>query len=280
MFKLRKRSMTSILLYVLIAVVIIFYLIMLAVSKANLPHAGARVGAVQNMLGLPIAIPFAFLILSWVGCILAIVLAASSIGSEYNWRTIRTTVVSSESRFKLLIAKLTSVAIFILIGMLVAVLVGIIMSLITTAIGGYKFDFSFFTGNYMWDQFLQFWRTFFVMIPYAMLSFLLAITGRSAMPGIAIGVGVFFTESVILVNIMWAAGGWVAKIPGYLLYANQQAIMSMANLPAGIGGGGSGGSNSIVQLPSTTHAFIILSIYTVIFTFLSFYLFKKRDVTG
>ena len=118
-------------------------------------------------------------------------------GNEYNWRTIRTAVVSSESRFKLLTAKLISAAIFILIGMVIGLAAGFIMSLITTAIGGYKFDFSFATGSYLWNQFLQFWRTFFVIIPYTLLGFMFAIVGRSAMPGIAFGIGIFFLESII-----------------------------------------------------------------------------------
>ena len=186
MFKLRKRSMTRVLLFVLIGIIVIMHLVLLAVSKANLPNAG-RLGDISNVLGLPSALPFAMYILSSFGGVLAIILVASAMGNEYNWRTIRTAVVSSESRFKLLIAKLISAAIFILIGMVIGLAAGFIMSLITTAIGGYKFDFSFATGSFLWDQFLQFWRTFFIIIPYTLLGFMFAIVGRSAMPGIAFG---------------------------------------------------------------------------------------------
>jgi ABC-type transport system involved in multi-copper enzyme maturation permease subunit len=281
MFKLRKRSMTNILLYILIGIMVVLYFVLLAISKVNLPtNAGVRAGTIQNLLGLPIALPFTMNILAYFGCVLAIVLVASCVGSEYNWRTMRSAVVSSESRFKLLTAKLISCAVFILIGMVVGLAVGFIMSLITTAIGGYKFDFSFMTGGYLWDQFLQFWRTFFVIIPYALLSFMFAILGRSAMPGIASGIGIFFLEQFI-VSFMYLAKGWIAKIPDYLLYANQQAITSLANLPKGFtGGGGPGGGGFTIVLPSVTHAFIALIIYSLAFLFISFWLFKKRDVTG
>ena len=278
LFKLRKRSMTRVLLFVLVGIMVVLHLILLAVSKANLPNAGARIGNISNILGLPSALPFAMYILSSFGGVLAIILVANSIGNEYNWRTIRTAVVSSESRFKLLIAKLISAAVFILIGMVIGLAAGFIMSLITTAIGGYKFDFSFATGSYLWDQFLQFWRTFFVIIPYTLLGFMFAIVGRSAMPGIAFGIGIFFLESIIT-TFMYLAKGWIAQIPNYLPYANMQAITALNKLPTTFGGGmGGGGLN--IQAPSITHAFVTLALYSIAFLFIAFYLFKKRDVTG
>ena len=278
LFKLRKRSMIMVLLSVLIGIIVLLYFLLLAVSNANLPDVGSRMGSLPNLLGLPLAIPFAMFILSDFGGALAIVLGASSVGNEYNWRTIRTAVVSSESRFKLLTAKLISIAIFILIGMVIGLAAGFLMSLITTAIGGYKFDFSFATGSYLWDQFLQFWRTFFVLIPYTVLGFMFAIVGRSAMPGIASGIGILFLERVIA-TFMFLAGGWIAKVPNYLLYANVQAITSLAGLPDWFGSGmGGGGVN--IQFPGVSHASIALVIYSAAFLFIAFYLFRKRDVTG
>ena len=152
------------------------------------------------------------------------------------------------------------------------------MGLITTAIGGYAFNFSFATGSYIWAQFLQFWRTFFVIVPFSLLGFVMAIVGRSAMPGIATGIGVVFLEGIVTA-LMSAAGGWIAKVPNYLLGANMNAITALNNLPQGFGGNiGNGGASN--TLPSLPHAFITLGIYSVAFLFLSFYLFKKRDVTG
>jgi ABC-2 type transport system permease protein len=199
-------------------------------------------------------------------------------GNEYNWRTIRTAVVSSESRFKLLIAKLISAGILILIGMVIGLVAGFIMSLITTAIGGYKFDFGFFTGSYLWNQFLQFWRTFFILIPFSLMGFMFAIVGRSAMPGIAFGIGILFLESIIT-TFMYLAGDWIAKVPSYLLAANVQAITALAGLPQGFGAGMGGGGIS-TQSPTTAHAFITLTVYSAVFLFVAFYLFRKRDVTG
>lgn len=279
LFKLRKRLMPRVLLYILIGIIIILYIVLLLTAdRADIPGHGAEEREIiQNMLGLPIAIPFSLLIISSIlGTVLAIILVASCIGSEYNWRSIRTMLISSESRFKLLGAKLIASSIFILVGMIITVIAGFIMSLITTAIGGYAFDFGFMTGGYIWDQFIHFWRTFFVLIPYTLVGFLMAIVGRSVLPGIALGIGIFFIESLIS-NFLRLAGGWVEEIPNYLLAANAQAINMLADLPQSFT---RMGGDIPFELPGTTHAFITLGIYSVVFLALAFYVFKKRDVTG
>jgi len=276
LFKLRKRKMTWILLAVLVGIIILVNFLLLAISKVNLP-TGPH-GEIQNLLGLPVALPLTMSLLSSFGSVLAIILVASSMGSEYNWRTIRTAVISSESRFKLLSAKLISAAILILIGLILGLAAGFLVSIITTAIGGYKFDFSFASRTFLWNQFLQFWRTFFILIPYILLGFMFSIVGRSAMPGIAFGIGILFLESIITA-FMTLAGGWIANIPDYLIAANVRAINSLATLPQGFQAGmGFGGGSA--HLPNIAHATITLAVYSVIFLIIAFYLFRKRDVTG
>jgi ABC-2 type transport system permease protein len=279
LYKLRHRAMTWVLLYVLIGILAILYLLLLAVSKVQMPvHGVEQLGEIKNLLGLPLAIPFALSMLSSFGSVLAVIMIASSVGNEYNWRTMRTALICSEGRLRLLGAKLISVGLLMLIGMLIGVAVGLLMSLLTTAIGGYAFDFSFATGSYLWGQFLQFWRTFYVMMPYVLLGFLFAILGRGAMPGIALGIGVYFLESIITL-FMGLAGGWIAKIPDYLLAANARAITSLADLPQEFSSGmGMGGAQ--LASPSLPHAFILMGAYSLACVGVAFYLFRKRDVTG
>jgi len=271
--------MTRVLLFVLVGIMIVLYLLLLAVSKISVPvHGSEEIGTIQNLLGLPLALPFALTILSSFGTILAVILTASSIGTEYSWRTMRTMLICSESRLKLLGAKLVAAGILILTGMVVGLATGFLMSLLTTAIGGYSFDFSFATGGYLWGQFLQFWRTFYVLMPYTLLGFLFAVAGRSAMPGIALGIGIFFLESIVT-TFMSLAGGWIARIPDYLLAANVRAITARSNLPQGVGMG-MGGSDLSSQTPELWQALVVLAVYSLVFMVLSFYLFRKRDVTG
>ena len=278
LFKLRKRGMTWILLYILMGLLVLLHLLLFAVSRISLPTGGGQgMGDLAQLLGLPSSIPFTFSILTSFGAVMAVILMASSLGNEYNWRTIRLALICSEGRLKFLGSKLISTLILILVGMVIALIVGFVMSLITTAIGGNPFDFSFFTGSYIWDQFLQFWRTFFVISTFTVVGFLFAVVGRSAMPGIAVGIGVLFLEPIITA-LMRAAGGWVSSVPNYLFSANVSAINALNNLPAGFRGGLGGGAAS--DLPTASHAFAVLIVYIVVFLAIGFYLFHKRDVTG
>lgn len=276
--KMRKRLMTKVLPVIMVGIIVLVNLLLLAISKASLP-AGTpqRVpGNIDNLLGLSSAVPFALSLISSFGVVLAVILAASSMGNEYNWKTIRPALISCESRFKFLTAKLIALGLMILIGMAVAVLAGIIISLITNGIGGYSYDFGFLTGDYARQQVYQFLRTFFIITPFTLLGFMMSIAGRSAMPGIAAGIGIFFLESIVT-TFMRLAGGWIAQIPDYLLNANMQAITALNQLPRGFGGmaNSTGGTP-----PSVTHAFITLGLYALAFLALAYYLFRKRDVTG
>ncbi len=281
LFKLRKRLMTKVLLFVMIAAIIVLYLILFAVSKTALSvpdHGSEEIGTILNLLGLPMAFPFTLSILASFGTILAVILIASSMGTEYSWRTIRTILICSESRLKFLGAKLMAAGILIITGMVIGLAVGFLMSLITNAIGGYSLDFNFMTFGYLWDQFLQFWRTFYVVMPYTLIGFLLAIVGRSAMPGIALGIGIFFLES-LLTTFMSLAGGWIAKIPEFLIAANVRAITALNGLPQGISMGVSGGGLT-GETPGIWQATGILGVYILAFIMLGLYLFRKRDVTA
>lgn len=277
LFKLRKRGMTWILLYVMVGIVVLINLLLLAISKIALPvQTPGRLANLADILNLSSSIPFTFFILSSFGAVMAVILIASSMGNEYNWRTIRIALISSEGRLKFLGSKLISVIILIAIGILISLAVGFIMGIVTNSISGHALNFGFFTGGYLWDQFLQYWRTLFVIITFAFLGFLFSVIGRSAMPGIAIGVGILFLEPIIT-SFMSLAGGWVAEIPKYLFSANVNAINALNNLPTGFGAFNNALST---QFPSTLHAFIVLGAYMVVFLVVSFYLFKKRDVTG
>jgi len=279
LFKLRKRLMTKVLLFILMGIMIILYLLLLAVSKVVLPaHGPQDIADIENILGLSMALPFALSLLFSFGTILAVILMASCVGAEYSWRTIRTMLICSESRLRFLAAKLIAVAILVLAGMVIGLVIGFVMSLITTAIGGYSFNFDFMTVGYLWDQFVQFGRTLYVIMPYVLLGLLFAVVGRSTMPGIAIGIGIFFLESLVT-TFMSLAGGWIAQVPNYLLTANARAIIALSDLPDDFAMG-MGGGDAFSQLPGVWQAGGVLAGYSLLFILVAFYLFRKRDVIG
>ena len=283
LFKLRKRFMTLLLGLILVGLLIFIYFVLYAISNRTLPaNAGAQaqasLQALKDALGLPFGIPFGLSIFPFLGGILSVIMVASSAGNEYGWKTIRPMLVSSESRAEFLGAKLIASLIFVLIGILSTVVIGFLMSMITSAMGGNSLSLGFFTGSYAWDQFVQFWRVFYVVLPFVLMSFLFSIIGRSAMPGIAFGVGFLFLEPVLIDPLLRQASGWVSSIPDYLFNANVQVITNLGGSGEGFRFIGRGMSDTAA--PTPLHAFIVLGIYSAVFIALSFYFFKKRDVTG
>jgi len=273
LFKLRKRSMTWVLLFVLIGIIVVFYLVLLSIAHGT-QGIGQGSEPTQNMLGLSMVTPFVLSLLFPFGIILSVIVITSSIGTEYNWRTIRTMLICSESRLKLLCAKLIAVGILMLIGMVIGIAIGFVMSVITTAIGGYAFDFRFATGEYLWNQFLQFWRSFYVLIPYVLLGFLFAVIGRSSIPGIVLGISEFLLESMITA-FLYSAGDWIAEIPKYLLTVNVNAINALGKVPVKVPV-----VSASSQMPGLPHAFATVAVYNLVFIVLAIYIFRKRDVTS
>ena len=135
LFKLRKRGMTWILLYIMVGIMILINMLLFAISKITLPNGGAQGMAVlQSILNLSSSVPFSLTIISSFGAVMAVILMASSVGNEYNWRTIRIALISSEGRLKLLAAKLISVVTLVVILMLVSLAVGFLMSMFTNVL--------------------------------------------------------------------------------------------------------------------------------------------------
>jgi ABC-2 type transport system permease protein len=279
LFKLRRRGMTWILLYIMMGVMVLINLLLLAISQISLPaEALGGLADLSSMLSLSYSLPFTFSILASFGAVMAVILTASSVGNEYNWRTLRIALTSSEGRLKFLWAKLISAIVLVIIGMAACLAVGFLVSMVTNVISGNALDFSFLTGGYLWDQFVQFWRTLFIIMPFTIMGLLFAVVGRSAMPGIAVGVGLLFLEPVIT-PFMSMADGWVSSIPKYLFSANVNAITALNNLPGTSGPLPFGGGTS-TNTSSLPQAFTVLGVYMVVFLITAFYLFKKRDVTG
>jgi len=283
MFKLRKRFMTLLLALILAGLLVFIYFVLFAITNRTLPanagqQAKTALQQLKDALGIQFGIPFALNIFPFIGGILSVIMAGSSFGNEYGWKTIRPMLVSSESRAKFLASKLIAALTYVVIGMLIAIVIGFLMSMITNAMAGNSLSLSFFTGSYAWAQFVQFWRIFYVVLPFVLMAFLFSLLGRSPMPGIAFGVGFLFLEPVLIDPLLRQASGWVSSIPNYLFNANVQVIGNLGGMSEGFRMLGRAASDT--QAPTPLHAFITLGIYSAVFLAVGFWIFRKRDVTG
>ena len=80
---------------------------------------------------LPTAMEGIFNSIPGLGIILIAILAASTVGTEYGWGTLRQTLARGTSRPRYLTSKLLSIAIVAFIGVIIAIAFGLIATIIT-----------------------------------------------------------------------------------------------------------------------------------------------------
>ena len=207
-------------------------------------------------------------VLATFGVILVMVLAASTVGTEYGWGTLRTVLVRGVGRWQLLASKT------LLLG-LMCVGVSLVVSLVTgvgSLIASLTFDDGGLAGSGEWSvAAITFGKVIYMFMPYIALAILFTVLTSSSGIGISIGVGYYVVESIvvgILINFDWfervsnfvlghAASGWLS------------ADGSVRFGPPDVG-----------TLPDALHAALVMLGYTVILGGLAFWLFQRKDVAG
>lgn len=272
LFRLSRRAMPRVLLLIAAGVILLLYLLLWTVVRTQSTGGGTsasdiadlkeslRIGAVRDT-GLSLVYQ--------IGTIMAVILAASTIGTEYGWGTIRTLVPRAPGRAPLIWAKLASLALFVALVTLIGAVVAILASVFATATLG----LSGALGDGWWGRtLLSVLRTAYVMLPYATLAFALSVWTRSTAAGIGVGLAVLFLEG-ILTSLIGSAGGPFEHLKDVLLSGNVQSLLN-ANA-AGV---------SVRATTSDTvnpwQATAVLAAYTAAFVALALWRFRTRDITS
>lgn len=278
LFRLRKRMMTWVVGAILAGLVVLLYSVLWSTSSRVSSFGNhSRFSGIdlRQALFLPGAIPYSLQIVGTFGAILAIILAAGSIGSEYAWGTVRLAATASSGRIRLIAAKLVVVVGLTAAGMLLAVGVALTYSFIIALYYG-EASATFLTATFVRDQAEAYGRTLFVLLPYITLAFCVAVIGRSTLAGVGTGMGVAFIEPLID-GLMRTAGSPWKNIPDYFLNSNRQILLLQNKVPAVLPSFGGGGDNSNLSPPE---AALVLAAYTVAFILVAFVVFRRRDITS
>ncbi len=151
-YKLRKRSMTYILLAILLGFIALFLSIMQVAEASTTSSTTTFVNGVAttqvvkavaaNVFFMKDAISMGIgLSCGLIGLVLAVVLISNATGSEYGWNTMRPYLLCSESRAKVVTSKLIASAIFIVAGIIIGVVFAILLGALFTALRGYSWSF-------------------------------------------------------------------------------------------------------------------------------------------
>lgn len=290
LFKIRKRRMTWILLAVLIAwfcITTVGGYSAIAIDPADMPaeefeeewESLEEFEASRAAFQFPHAFPHIFSIAQGIGTILLIILVASMVGNEYRWGTVGQMLTRRGARFYYLGAKLLALIIVAVIGLVFSLIVWVILISITSSLLAGSINWDFISASFVWEVVLMFGHTIFGLLPLMLLAAMLAIIGRSALAGIAGGL-VYYWVGGIASEILSQGSGWSGRIPEYLISHNVYAIMSLNQLNGvALRGGPMGFGEAPTQIASTLHATVTLVIYCLVFLAISFYLFRKQDLT-
>ena len=252
MFKLRKRWMPYIMLLLLLATIFIPLL-----ERYLSGDTQAETLVLQD------AMTSAFTAVPGLGIILVAILAASMIGAEYGWGTLRQTLARGTSRYKYLTAKLLAIAIVVFGGVLTAVLVGMIANIITGTLIEGIIDWSGFTRYF----FASLGRTLLMLAVYTSMAVFFAMLMRSFATGMAVTVAWYIGESTIISQLSMG-NGWWKEATGYFIGYNINGLMAM------------NAADLLIEAKPWWQSCAILLVYIIVIITTTYYLFRRQDLTA
>ncbi len=204
--------------------------------------------------------------LAFFGVILMMILAASVPGTEYGWGTLRTVLVRGVGRWQLLASKTLVIALASVgLSALVLATVGVASVIATLTLEGE------IVGAGEWSELaITFGKLIYVYLPYVALAVLMSVLTSSSGMGIAISVGYYVIEQIvvgILANFAWFEG-----ISTFVLGRAASGWMDTGGFSFGAGGVGA--------VPDPLPAAMVMLAYTVILGGLAFWIFQRKDVAG
>ena len=209
---------------------------------------------------------------AFFGPFVAVILAAVVVGGEYGWGTLRPVLSKGAGRWQLLASKVAVVVLFtaaLLIVLSIAVTIsGFIAEALLTAPETTEpyGDISAI------DLLALYGRMLYAFLPYITLAlFLVVLTGSNGV-GIALSMGYYIAENVIVVPIL-DAFSWSERVFTYLLGPN---VGAWQNTPPN----NDGNIATFGGIPDMAHGFIIVTIYAAVLAAVALTLFLRRDISG
>lgn len=210
---------------------------------------------------------------SALGGLLVVILSGTTMAQEYTWRTLQQWLGRGVPRPVFLAAKFAALLLPILLMVLVPLLVGgLLTGLITIGVEG-----RLGAGDVAWSSLaLRTLATAYSLLPYAALTFLIAVATRSTVAAVGIGVAYallveglvlqlasFFSESLARLSLYLPAG-----LAQSLLQSERLVQVSVDGRP--ITGG--------AELLSPAVAVAGIAVYTVLFLAAAIAIFRRQDL--
>jgi ABC-2 type transport system permease protein len=277
-YRLRRRWMPWVLLGCIALAGVGLYLLVYTAAQASLE--AERSGAVPAQPGTAEAMTdllrqmrpanvqgFGISLVSGIGSVMLIVFAASHVGTEFGWGTLRTLLAHGAGRATFLGAKLLSIAGFGVVFFFVGVVAAIVGSYLATTIAGGDTS-----GLALGAITTAAAKGYYTFLPYMALAALIAVVSRSAGAGIAAGLILYFTEGLVA-SLLVQLNKDFAGIVNYGLSRNASALTRVAVTTS------ASPETNFAALPGEGQAAIVLAMYTIAFVTIAYWRLRTRDVT-
>ncbi len=262
-FKLRRRWVPWILLgFVLIIEQLLFWLVATLSDDVSYQSTSENIA---NGLGFS----------AFFGPFIAVILAAVVIGGEYGWGTLRPVLSKGAGRWQLLASKV-AVVVLVTAGILIILCITVTVSgFIAEAILTAPETTESYGDISALNLLALFGRMLYAFVPYIALALFLVVLTTSNGVGIALSMGYYIAETIILVPIL-ANFSWSDQVLAYLLGPNVSAWQSVP----GNEGNPASGIATIGGMSEMLHGFIFVTIYAAVLAAVAVGLFLRRDIAG
>lgn len=227
--------------------------------------------SILQRLTLPGIFPWTAEFIYIFGAIMLAILAASSIGSEYSWGTLRPMLATGVSRARFLGAKVVALAVVALAFVLLTLLQSAVLA-VPIALANDRPAVPTLDAAWLLDLAAIIGRSYLtVLVPMA-IAFLVSLVGRSQAAGIGAALGLLIGEQIVALLLLSLGLDWsralVKLFPGrnsMLLIETYNAFGAVAP-PSGA--------------VSESRALLTLFAYGIICLAVSFVIFRRRDIRG
>jgi ABC-2 type transport system permease protein len=216
--------------------------------------------------------------LNGTGGILAIILAAGALGSDYSWGTLRTLLARAPARGAFLLAKSLALLLSLLFATLIALVAGALLALTTSAWLDLPGQLS---GRDLLALPVGIARSLLVILPYLLATLACAAWGRSVLAGmggglifLALDVGAGSLNSLGLVDDL------VQFMLNLLLQPNINTLVVLNSQLFGLDQSVLTSALDLQGLPSPLQATLVVLAYSALFAYTAWRNLTRRDVSG
>lgn len=268
LLKLRKRPMTWVLLILLLGG--IGFITVVSVLQLQSVDPAIRADLLRNIT-LPGTLPRTSEFVYIFGSIMLAILAASTIGSEYSWGTLRPMLATGMPRGRFLAAKLITLALVAALFVLLPLLMNALLALPIAAWNTMPMLTGTLDAAWFGNLAAIVGRSYLLVLTPMAIAFFVALVGSSQAAGIGAALGVMIGEQIVSVLLLSLNQPWTRAMANLLPGRNSEVLLNHNTF---------GVVPPVPGFPSEGRAILTLVLYGTVALVVAVLVFRRRDVRG